>query len=164
VDIVNIFLLALLLIAAVWTVMRTRLIRAVIGLAVVSVLVAVLVFQMGSPIAAVFELSVCAGLISVIFFTTISFTRRLSYEQAVERRKERLGRFGYLPFVLLILGLLMLKYPLPQPMIMLHDTPVIGESLRVVFWDIRQIDLLGQVAILLAGAIGVIVLFKEIRK
>ncbi len=77
-------LLALIAAAALWTV-QANILRAVIGLAVVSVLLTVLMFQMGAPLAGVFELSVCAGLITVVFVSTISLTRPLT--RAQERRE-----------------------------------------------------------------------------
>jgi len=34
-------------------------------------------------------------------------------------------------------------------------------DVRIILWNLRQLDLLGQIVILLAGAFGVAVLFKE---
>ena len=67
---VNLLLIVALVAAALWTVMTARLLRAVVALAVTSVLITVLMFQLRAPIAGVFELSVCAGLIPAIQGTT----------------------------------------------------------------------------------------------
>lgn len=155
---VNIILLVIFLIAILWTVMTARLMRAAIGLAVVSVVLSMLMFQLGSPLAAVFELSVCAGLISVIFFITISFTRRLSNDDLKERRKEKFNKFWILPFIVLVVGILLTHYKVgfdfPVPVIEING------DVKSVLWEKRHLDLLGQVIVLLAGAIGVVTLFK----
>jgi hypothetical protein len=41
--------------------------------------------------------------------------------------------------------------------------PVPGAEgdVRVVLWNLRQLDLFGQILIILAGVIGVLVLFKR---
>ena len=158
----NLFLLIILLIAAVWTVMTTRLIRAVVGLALASAVLSIIIFRLNSPLAAVFELSVCSGLISVIFLTTISFTERVSQDRLASRKAERFGRFWLLPFIIVICGIILsavkfrIDFSVPRAII---DTDV-----RNIIWNLRHIDLLGQVLILLAGAFAVVILFKEPKK
>lgn len=162
---IDLILLICLVLAAVWTVMTIRLIHSIVGLALTSVIVSILMFRLSSPLAAVFELSVCAGLISVIFIITVSFTQRVSKEQLPGIRKERLIRFWYLPLIVAIAGLLLmflLKLPqvsVPQPL-----QPSEQLSVRDVIWKVRHLDLLGQIFILLTGAFGVAVLFKESKK
>ena len=46
---------------------------------------AILMFRLTRPSAAVFELSVCAGLIPVIFISAISLTQRLKRDEAKAR-------------------------------------------------------------------------------
>lgn len=159
---IDLILLICLVLAAVWTVMTIRLIHSIVGLALTSVIVSVLMFRLSSPLAAVFELSVCAGLISVIFIIAVSFTQRVSKEQLPMRRRERLIRFWYLPVVVAIAALL-LFYFLKMPQVVLPP-PAEEQSVRDVIWKVRHLDLLGQVIILLAGAFGVAVLFKESKK
>jgi NADH-quinone oxidoreductase subunit J len=160
--VLDLFLLIGLVLVALWTVMTIRLIRAIVGLALVSALLAVLMYRLASPLAAVFELSVCSGLISVIFITTVSFTQRISKERLRARRKERFIKFWYLPFIVIATGLLMRKYlKIPR-----FQVPVPAKVLDVrnVLWNLRHLDLLGQVIILLIGVFGVIVLFKETKE
>ena len=159
---IDLILLICLVLAAVWTVMTIRLIHSIVGLALTSVIVSILMFRLSSPLAAVFELSVCAGLISVIFIITVSFTQRVSKEQLPMRRRERLIRFWYLPVIVAIAGLLLL-YFLKMPQVVLPP-PAEEQSVRDVIWKVRHLDLLGQIIILLAGAFGVAVLFKESKK
>jgi len=155
-------LLSCLLLAAIWTVMTIRLIRSIVGLAITSMILSVIMYRLDSPLAAVFELSVCAGLISVVFIITVSFTERVSKEQLPVRRKERFARFWFLPFILVAAALLLSQY-LNIPKIEL-PLPVYGQNVRNVLWNLRHLDLFGQVIVLLAGAFGVAVLFKESKK
>lgn len=158
----NLILLSGLLLAAIWTVMTIRLIRSIVGLALTSAILSVIMYRLNSPLAAVFELSVCSGLISVIFITTVSFTQRVSKERLLIRRRERLKRFLYLPFIIIVAGLLLMEYlKIPQFELPL---PVTEPGVRGVLWNLRHLDLLGQVIILLAGVFGVVILFKETDK
>jgi NADH-quinone oxidoreductase subunit J len=161
---INIILLICLLLASLWTVMTIRLVRAVVGLALTSAVLSAVMFRLSSSLAAVFELSVCAGLISVIFVTTVSFTHRVSQEMYFIRKKERFAKFWLLPFLLVLAGIALFYYtarpsglPAPAP-------PAKDAAARDVMWNLRHLDLIGQVAALLAAAIGVAVLFKERKK
>jgi NADH-quinone oxidoreductase subunit J len=158
--IIDITALALLVLAAAWSVLSTRLVRAVVGLAAASVLLSVLVFRLDSPLAAVFELSVCAGLISATFLGAITLTRAETDQDIVRRAKVRTRRYWYLPPLLLLVGVAIAQQSLPN----MPDAPVISEDVRQVLWTSRHLDLLGQVVILVAGAFGVTILFKEAKK
>ena len=155
-------LLSVLVLAAIWTVMTIRLIHSIVGLAITSVILSIIMYRLNSPLAAVFELSVCAGLISVIFIITVGFTERTSKKMFPAQRKERLTRFWYLPFIVIAAALL-----LHQFLIVPHfelPLPAESQNVRNVLWNLKHLDLLGQVIVLLAGAFGVAVLFKESRK
>ena len=77
----DIFILILLIVAALGTVMTRSLLRSAMGLALTSAILTVFMFRLGAPLAGVFELSVCTGLISVLFISTISLTEPLTPEQ-----------------------------------------------------------------------------------
>jgi len=142
--------------------MTIRLVHSVVGLALTSAILAVIMYRLNSPLAAVFELSVCSGLISVIFITTVSFTQRISKERFIVRRRERLLRFLYLPFIIIIVGLLLVRYlKIPQ-----FSLPCLAQvtDVRLVLWNMRHLDLLGQAIIIIAGVFGVVVFFKEPNK
>ena len=160
----NLILLLALILAALWTVMTVRLIHSIVGLALTSAILSAVIFHLYSPLAAVFELSVCSGLISVIFIITVSFTQRISNEKLDIRRKERLARFWYLPFILIISGLLLSNYLFVPQFSLAVLEPAKELSARNVLWNLRHLDLLGQVVVLLAGALAVAVLFKEPKK
>jgi NADH-quinone oxidoreductase subunit J len=155
---VDVVLLVAMLAAATWTVMSARLLRSIIGLAITSVLLTAIMFRLNSPLAAVFELSVCAGLISAIFLSTISLTRRLTADELAVRQKQRLYRYWYLPMIMIVAGIVLygMHYYFAIP-----DHVAGEQDVRQVLWGARHLDLIGQVAVLLGGAFGVVVLFKE---
>lgn len=71
----NIILLTALVLSAVGAVLLKDLLKAGICLGILSVLLSIIFFKLDSPYAAVFELSVCAGLITVLFSTVVSMTK-----------------------------------------------------------------------------------------
>ena len=76
------FVIAGLIVIAICAVLAVHLrdiLRAAIALAVLSVVLAAIFFKLGAPYAGAFELSVCAGLITVLFIAAIS---------SVEARRE----------------------------------------------------------------------------
>jgi NADH-quinone oxidoreductase subunit J len=160
---IDIILIAGVVIAALWTVMTARLLRSVIGLAITSVILTVIMFRLNSPLAAVFELSVCAGLISAIFISCIGLTARVTEEGLVERRKERLSKFWLLPVILVLAGIALYHLPIAYDFNLQAIAPN-ENDVRNIIWNKRHLDLLGQIIILLAGAFGVVALFKEREK
>lgn len=97
-------LLVLLVLASLWASMASALLRATLGLALTSALLSVVMFAMGATLAAVIELSVCAGLISVVLVSVTSLTQPRTFREALAQRRARLRRFWPLPFVLLAAG------------------------------------------------------------
>ncbi len=155
-------LLVLLVLAALWASMSTALLRAALGLALTSALLAVVMFALGATLAAVVELSVCAGLISVVLVSVTSLTQPRSLKEAVAARRRRLRRFWPLPFVLLAAGIGLSFVRVPVDIVM--ELPTGDGDVRTVLWSLRQLDLFGQILILLAGVFGVLVLFKKEAK
>lgn len=158
----DVLILTCLVIAALWTVMTRSLLRCAIGLALTSAILTLMIFRMHASLAAVFELSVCAGLIPVLFISVISLTQSMTKQEMIDHMRSRLARFWGLPLVIIILGLLLglasvnfkAKLPLPE----------VEADPRLVLWQLRQLDLLGQIIILFTGVFGVVVLFKERKK
>jgi NADH-quinone oxidoreductase subunit J len=157
--VINAILIVTMVIAALYTVMVTRLLHSAIGLGITSAVLAILIFRLASPLTAVFELSVCSGLISAIFISTISLTQRLTPEKLEVRKKERLRRFWLLP-VVLAAAVVVLS--------LIHVSATFGlaaqpaeNNVNIILWRLRHLDLVGQTAILLAGAFGVVTFFRE---
>jgi NADH-quinone oxidoreductase subunit J len=162
--VLTIIVLALMLIAALWTVMTRGLVRAALGLAVTSIILTVLMFMLGAGLAAVFELSVCAGLITVVFVSTIAMTQPSSKSELLEKTRHRMRRYWFLPVIIVAVGAVLawlsigatVSLPVPDA-----ADATSGLDVKQVLWGLRQTDLVGQVIVILAGVFGVIVLFKE---
>jgi len=159
---IDLVLLSALLFASIWTVMTIRLLRSVIGLALTSAILSVIMFRLNSSMAAVFELSVCSGLISVIFVTTVSFTQRVSKERLRIRRQERFAKFWLLPVIIVIMAIIFFKFS--KPIAFEFNTLPGNKDVREVIWNLRHLDLLGQIIAILAGVFGVAMLFKENKR
>jgi NADH-quinone oxidoreductase subunit J len=116
-------------------------------------------FKLSSPLAAVFELSICAGLISAIFISIISLMPRVTVQDRDIRQKEHFHKYGMLPVIIVAAAIvlnqihLLTNFNLPAQ--------AVENDVRIILWNLRHLDLLGQVVILLAGAFGVAILFKE---
>lgn len=159
----NVALLLLMLVAAVWTVMASSLLKSAIGLALTSVVLTILMFQLDSPLAAVFELSICAGLITVVFISAISLTKPLSAEQEQERILSRVKRFALLPVMLAVVAAV-LCFSSFRPDFSVNFRPNPMLDVRHVLWQLRRFDLVGQIIVILAGVFGIVVLFKHRSK
>jgi NADH-quinone oxidoreductase subunit J len=155
-------ILVLLVLAALWSSLTTLLLRATIALALTSAMLAVVMYSLGATIAAVLELSVCAGLISVVFVSVISLTQRKPFKDYVVRRLSRMRRFWPLPLVMIAAGVTLSFVHAPVQIVL--PLPDGGGDVRTVLWNLRQLDLFGQILILLAGVFGVLVLFKKEEK
>ncbi len=162
--VLTIIVLALMLIAALWTVMTRGLVRAALGLAVTSIILTVLMFMLGSGLAAVFELSVCAGLITVVFVSTIAMTQPSSKSELLEKTRHRMRRYWFLPVIIVAVGAVLawlsIGATVSLPVSDAADATS-GLDVKQVLWGLRQTDLVGQVIVILAGVFGVVVLFKE---
>lgn len=155
-------LLVVLVLAALWASMTTALLRAALGLALTSALLAVVMFSMGATLAAVMELSVCAGLISVVLVSVTSLTQRRPLKEALANRRSRLRRYWPLPLVLIAVGVALSFVHAPVEIAL--RVPTEDGDVRTVLWSLRQLDLFGQILILLAGVFGVLVLFRKEAK
>jgi NADH-quinone oxidoreductase subunit J len=158
-EMTSIVLLVVLLAAGLWTVMTSDLLRSAIGLALSSAVLCVILFHLGGPLAAVFELSVCAGLITVVFISTISLTKPQTAEVLRSNKLKRLTRFIFLPLILAVVCWYVCAANLHPGQIAL-PIPGSGQDVRQILWSERRLDLVGQILIILAGVFGVVVLFK----
>lgn len=148
-----------LVFGAVWTVLARSLIHAAIGLGVTSAVLTAVMFQLEAPLAGVFELSVCTGLISVVFVATIGLTKPVTPQELARRYWSRFVRFAWLPPLLALVVLGLAHWPLPAD----FAPPAfdVVRDPRVVLWQLRQLDLLAQLLLLLVGVFGVVTLFRD---
>lgn len=153
-------LLLSLVVSVACTILIKNLIKAAIALAVSSAVLTVVMFLMGATLAAVLELSVCAGLITAVFVSTISLTKNMTDQEHADAAKQRMKKTVWLPFLLAAVGIAAWVL-FPNLPLVLAATPVDAESAaRAALWDSRQLDILGAILIVLAGVFGVVVLFK----
>lgn len=142
----HIFLFALVTLLAVAAVMARNLLHSAILLALVSVGASLILFDFQAPWAAAFELSVCAGLITVLFISAVTLVK---HEPAAENRTA----YYVMPLVMVIAAIGAWFYAVPF-FGSLEGWARFGArtpTLGAIIWDIRRLDLLGQVSILAAG-------------
>lgn len=153
--------LGILLISGILAIMFRSILKSAIALAAASAALGIIMFMLGGTWSALFELSVCSGLVTVIFISAISLSNM---------DKEELGkvfddkkRMSLLPYVLIVCGIIFVVAALSTD-IWLPAVKKAAESsvdLREILWNNRQADIWGQIIVLLAGAVAVVVLFKE---
>ncbi|HBB66617.1 MAG: hypothetical protein A2X28_03245 [Elusimicrobia bacterium GWA2_56_46] len=147
--------------AAVAAVMMKDLLMSALMLALVSVGASLILFDFQAPWAAVFELSVCAGLITVLFVSAVSLIRR--EENKLEDNRMR---FYAMPLVMGLAAIAAWFYAVPF-FESLENWARFGgrvNSLGAVLWDIRRFDLLGQISILAAGVFVINSIFPRRKK
>ena len=137
-------LLTLLVLSALITVMARTLIRSAIALACTSVLLTIILYVLASPVAAVFELSICAGLITVILISVISLTKSDS-QRIPSPLQGRLKRFWYLPVLLIAVGAGFYFAPF-HAVFVTADRDRCRHKIRIL--NTRQFDIFGQIIIL----------------
>ena len=132
------------------------LLKSAIALAVSSLLLGIIFFGMDAPYAGVFEISVVAGLITVLFILTIALTK-----SGDEVRESRLVNWVFpLVFVaFLVIDALVMRG-------LLGKVPALASgaesgSFGDVLWRGRTFDLVGQIAVILAGVFSVLALFRK---
>lgn len=152
----DIALLTGLTLAAGLAVLAKDLIKAAIALAVSSLLLGILFFRMDAPFAAVFEISVVAGLITVLFILTIALTKT---DGEVAESKAALWAFPVF-FVLFIAVDALVMKGLTSKIAALPAAPETG-AFGDVLWKQRTFDLIGQLAVILSGVFAVLALFRK---
>jgi NADH-quinone oxidoreductase subunit J len=135
------------------------LLKSAISLAVASLLLGIIFFRMSAPYAGVFEISVVAGLITVLFVLTIALTKT-----GEEVRESRLVKWIFpLVFIaFLAIDALVMKG-------LLGKVPALASGAEPgpfgeVLWRARTYDLIGQIAVILAGVFAVLALFRKREK
>jgi NADH-quinone oxidoreductase subunit J len=145
-----------LVIFSVLAIVLKDLLKSAISLAVSSLLLGIIFFRMNAPYAGVFEISVVAGLITVLFILTIALTK-----SGDEVRESKLVNWAFpLVFVaFLVIDALVMKGLLGK-VPALASGPEAG-TFGEVLWRGRTLDLVGQIAVILAGVFAVLALFRK---
>lgn len=153
--------LGLTLIFGIMAVMLRSMTKSAIALAVASATLGIIMYQLGSTWAALFEISVCSGLVTVIFISAISLSNvdKKDLEKVYEDKK----RMVFLPAVLIVSGVVLVviaiaaKISLPAA----DTTKKVVDDMREILWNNRQVDIWGQIIVMITGAFAVVVLFRE---
>ena len=131
----------------------TRLIVSALWLAGSSACVAILLYSFGAFQVAVIELSVGAGLVTVLFVFAIA----IAGEEAMTART-------LVPPPLaaaLVLSAVLLLAWMDLPLAGLQVPPSAQSSLTIVLWQQRGLDVLVQVVLIFAGVLGALGLLAE---
>ena len=148
-------LLGLLVLLSIGCCIFKDLLYVAVSLAVISAVLALVLFQFGANIAGVFELSVCAGLITVLFIATVSLTK-----DSDKKVESRLPTYFIPLFVLIFIGMDFFIMQWLARSILATSAPRPAGTFQKVFWEMRGSDILGQVALILAGVFGILALFR----
>lgn len=153
-----VLLLVSLVASAVCTIMIKNLLKAAISLAVASAILTVIMYLMGATLAAVLELSVCAGLITAVFVSTISMTKPTTDQEQAEANKAWLKRVVYLPIILVAAAAC--TWMLWPNLSLTFSGATSFQDITSKLWNESTLAVLGQILVVLAGVFGVIVLFR----
>lgn len=150
------FLLICLVGFAVLAILLRDLLKAAISLAVASIFLAIIFFGLGAPYVGVFEISVVAGLITVLFISTVALTKG---EGDVKESKIPTIIFPIFFIIFIIIDIIIMRKLVSQLPVM----PNQGEpgSFGQVLWSQRTFDLVGQIAVIFAGVFSVLALFRN---
>jgi uncharacterized MnhB-related membrane protein len=152
---VNLAICILILVCAIQSIRSKRLIPSAIWLAGVSALLSIILFQMGAPQVAVIELSVGAGLVTVLFIFAIG----VAGEEGITAPPiiPRALTFG----LVIAFILLMVWYILPASSMTSIQTT--EPPLSIVLWDERGLDVITQIVLIFAGVLGLLGLLAEAK-
>ncbi len=153
--IVHVIVVAGLLVCAAQAIHAQRLLHSALWLAGASALVALEMYLLGAPEVAVIELSVGAGLVTVLFVFAINIAgdEAIPSQPIVPKP---------LAWILVAVSVLLLAW---------MDVDILGTRVsvfepfyfKVVLWQNRLLDVLLQMALIFAGVLGVLGLLAEIH-
>jgi uncharacterized MnhB-related membrane protein len=135
----------------------SQLLLAVLWLAASSALLAIFLYVLGAREIAVIELSVGAGLVTVLMVLALNLVGEVTPENhSLVPRPIAWGLS-----LLLIVLLFWLISPLPRNV---NPAPALAEApFSITLWQHRSLDILVQIALIFAGMVGVLGLLAESR-
>jgi uncharacterized MnhB-related membrane protein len=146
-----------LLICAIQAVRAQRLLLSALWLAGSSALVALMLYLLGAQEVAVIELSVGAGLVTVLFVFAINIAGEEALPIQTIVPKPLAWAMVFASILLLIwmnLDLVGIKVDIHQPL---------GNLFSTVLWENRVLDVLLQMGLIFCGVLGVLGLLAEIH-
>jgi uncharacterized MnhB-related membrane protein len=134
------------------TMISTRLLACTLYLACISASTAVILYLLGAQQVAVIELSVGAGLVTVLLVYALSVVGDDAHDLISELPKPL--AFAVVALAAVLLGLM--AFPLAEPVI-----NVTSPSLTVALWQQRVLDVWIQIAFIFSGVLGILGLLSE---
>ncbi|MFZ1043645.1 MAG: NADH-quinone oxidoreductase subunit J [Anaerolineales bacterium] len=149
-------LIIVILIFALQAILSKQLITSALWLAGASALCSVLFFLFGAQLVAVIELSVGAGMVTVLFVFAIS----VAGDDALDATPvpPRLLSAGLAALFILLLGWFILPAAGTLPISTIANPP-----LAKVLWQERGLDLIVQVVLIFSGVLGLLGLLAEVK-
>jgi len=141
---------------AIGAIRASRLLISALWLAGASAMVALMIFLLGAPEVAVVELSVGAGLVTVLFVFAIN----IAGEEAMQVQSliPRPTAWGLIVLSMLLLGWLSLpRFEVALPVSLI-------QTFAQIHWEQRGLDVLLQVVLIFAGVLGVLGLLAESKE
>lgn len=153
---VHLLLLIVLTLSSMCAVMAQDMLKAAVALGAASVALTLLFYEMAAPWAAVFELSVCAGLITVLFVSSINLVR--GEERFLTESRHR---FAVLPIFAFCFaaGLWLFGDHVTATLLPLRDPSAVDPGVGAALWGLRRRDILGQILMFLAGVLAIAAFF-----
>ena len=141
-----------MIICAIQAIRSAHLLNSAIWLAGCSALIALLIYMLGAPQIAVIELSVGAGLVTVLFVFAINITG----EDASTILPSIPRPVAWIMVVLSVAVFAWMVLPnLGMPFISVNDLPLMD-----YLWSTRGVDLMLQVVLIFAGVLGMLSLLS----
>jgi uncharacterized MnhB-related membrane protein len=129
-----------------------RLLTVVLWLALSSALMATMMYRAGAPEVAVIELSVGAGLVTILFVFSIA----VAGDDGNHARALVPPLLAWLLIVVTAVFLARAVLPIEEV-----ETAVIEPSFTTVMWEERSLDVLVQIGLIFAGVMGILGLLTE---
>lgn len=146
-----------ILLCSIQAVRASRLLFSALWLAGSSALISLLLYLLGAPEVAVIELSVGAGLVTVLFVFAINITGEENIASvSLIPKPLAWGLTGASIFLLIWMNLDLTS-------IEVNILSPVNTQFNYGFWNERMLDVLLQIAIFFCGALGVLGLLSEIH-
>lgn len=144
-----------MLVCAVQAVRSRRLLHSALWLAGTSALTALIIYMLGAPEVAVIELSVGAGLVTVLFVFAINIAgeESLPIEPIVPRT---------LAWILMTAAIGLLAWLNRDVLVMVFGINP-GVGFNNALWNNRQLDVFLQISLIFSGVLSVLGLLAEIH-
>lgn len=154
----NALLLAGVVIFAGLAIFLKDMLKAVICLLISSVFLGIIFFRLNAPFAGVFEISVVAGLIMVLFILTISL---VGSQDTVSEPD--------VPFFVFVILFLIFSYivNIAIPQAGINERPMIVDRycrFNDTLWIGRTFDMIGQISVILAGVFVLLLIIGRRKK